>query len=67
MVSTEINTTTNKGKAMTQLLKWLDRLLSTGQSKSALETFIISKNPNSTADIERWTREYEHRSGGLKL
>jgi hypothetical protein len=52
---------------MTKLLKWLDCLLNTGSSRSALETFILSKSPNSTADIERWTREYEHRTGGLKL
>jgi hypothetical protein len=51
---------------MTQLLKWLDCLLNSTQSRSALETFILSKRPSSLTEIEFWAREYEQRSGSNK-
>ena len=30
------------------------------KSKSALEEFIISKNPSNAGDVEHWTRVYNH-------
>ena len=31
---------------------------------SALETFIMSKNPQDIADVEHWAKIYAHKNGG---
>jgi hypothetical protein len=45
---------------MKNLLKKLSKLF---EQKSPLENYIISKNPQSTADVEHWARRYSERKG----
>lgn len=45
---------------MKNLLKKLSKLF---EQKSNLELYIISKNPQSTADVEHWARKYSQRKG----
>jgi hypothetical protein len=49
---------------MTQLLKWVEQRLSQGrQPVTPMEKFINSKNPKSVAEVEYWTKEYQHKIG----
>jgi hypothetical protein len=38
----------------------LQKLSSIFKSKSALEEFILSKNPMNAGDVEHWTRVFNH-------
>ena len=38
----------------------LSKLSNLFKSKSALEEFIISKNPTNAGDVEHWTRVFNH-------
>ena len=44
---------------MSKLLKELTQFLA--KQPSALEAFIISKNPQTHADVEFWTKYFEYR------
>jgi hypothetical protein len=46
---------------MTQLLTWLERLLSGPSLGHDLESFIISKYPKTHADVEYWSKYWEFR------
>jgi hypothetical protein len=43
------------------LLKLLSRLLP--RQESPLESYIISKRPTNTSDVEHWTRRYYEGQG----
>jgi TusA-related sulfurtransferase len=45
---------------MKNLLKKLSKLF---EQKSQIELYIISKNPQSTADVEHWARKYSQHRG----
>jgi hypothetical protein len=45
---------------MMNLLKRLSKLF---EQKSQLELYILSKNPQSAADVEHWSRNYSQRRG----
>ena len=45
---------------MKTLLKKLSKLF---EQKSEIERYIISKNPQSAADVEFWARKYSERKG----
>lgn len=47
---------------MILLLGWIKSLLHERTYKDSLEQFIESKNPQSTADVEHWTRYYDQRN-----
>jgi hypothetical protein len=38
-----------------KLINWL----TANSQQSSLEAYIISKNPQSAADVDYWTREYD--------
>jgi hypothetical protein len=45
---------------MKNLLKRLSKLF---EQKSPLESYILSKNPTTTYDVEYWSRRYSDRTG----
>lgn len=44
-----------------QLLKWIKSLFSEVTYKDSLETFVASKHPTNTAEVEYWIRVYDQR------
>lgn len=47
-----------------KLLNWITSLIKQRSYKDGLEYFITSKKPQSTAEVEYWTRYYdEHVTG----
>jgi hypothetical protein len=51
-------------KLMTQLLERLAEMFPKQDYQSRLEQYIISRHPQSAADVEMFTREYGQRQGG---
>jgi len=45
---------------MKNLLKKLSKLF---EQKSQIELYIISKNPQSAAEVDHWSREYTQKRG----
>jgi hypothetical protein len=45
---------------MKKLLKKLSKLF---EQKSQIEQYILSKNPQSAAEVDHWTREYNQKRG----
>jgi hypothetical protein len=46
---------------MTQLLTWFKTVFSAYDYGHDLESFINSKAPQSTAEVEHWTRYYDNK------
>lgn len=49
---------------ITHLINFIYRLFNNAESQtygSSLERFIVSKNPQSTYDVEYWTRRFDER------
>lgn len=44
-----------------QLLKWIKSLFSAPSYQDSLDTFVTSKNPTTTAEVEHWIRIYDQR------
>jgi len=61
-----VNTEKEKimSKLMTQLLERLAEMFPKQDYQSRLEQYIISRHPQSPADVEMLTREYGQRQGG---
>ena len=45
---------------MKKLVKKLSKLF---EQKSEIEQYILSKNPQSAADVDFWSRKYSERKG----
>jgi hypothetical protein len=45
---------------MTKLFTILSKIF---EQKSPLESYILSKNPQSACDVEYWSRRYSQRKG----
>ena len=50
---------------MTQLLERLAEMFPTQDYQSCLEQYILSRRPQSAADVEMFTREYSQRRGNF--
>jgi len=61
-----VNTEKEKimSKLMTQLLERLAEMFPKQDYQNRLEQYIISRYPQSAADVEMLTREYGQRQGG---
>lgn len=44
---------------MTTLLEWIKSLFRERTYQDSIETFVNSKDPKSTAEVEMWTRYYD--------
>ena len=44
-----------------QLLQWIKSLFSGQSYQDSLDSYISSKSPRSTAEVEYWQREYDKR------
>jgi hypothetical protein len=51
-------------KLMTKLLERLAEMFPKQDYQSRLEQYIVSRRPQSAADVEMFTREYSQRQGG---
>ena len=45
-----------------QLLKWIKSLFGAASQQDALDAFITSKNPSTTAEVEYWIQYYDQRN-----
>jgi len=52
---------------MTKLLERLAEMFPKQDYQSRLEQYLASRYPQSTADVELFTREYEYRQFGSQL
>ena len=52
-------------KLMTQLLERLAEMFPKQDYQSRLEQYIISRCPQSAADVEMFTRDYNQRNGSF--
>lgn len=52
---------------MTKLLESLAEMFPKHDYQSRLEQYLASRYPQSTADVELFTREYEYRQFGNQL
>ena len=52
-------------KLMTQLLECLAEMFPKQDYQSRLEQYIISRYPQSAADVEMFTRDYNQRNGSF--
>jgi hypothetical protein len=62
-----VNTEKEKimSKLMTQLLERLAEMFPKQDYQSRLEQYIISRYPQSAADVEMFTRDYNQRNGSF--
>ena len=44
-----------------KLLKWITSLFIAQSYQDQLDSFVASKNPQTTADVEHWIRQYDSR------
>jgi hypothetical protein len=44
-----------------QLLKWIKSLFAATSHQDALDAYITSKHPTTTAEVEHWIRQYDTR------
>jgi len=51
---------------MSQLWTILRSLFTDRTYGSTLERYIVSRNPQNPADIERYTTEFQNKNGGAK-
>jgi hypothetical protein len=61
-----VNTEKEKimSQLMTKLLERLAEMFPKQDYQSRLEQYIVSRRPQSAADVEMFTREYSQRQGG---
>jgi hypothetical protein len=50
-----------------KLLQWIKSLFTAPSYQDQLDSFIASKCPKSTADVEYWLRAYSQNQNGLTL
>ena len=46
-----------------KLLQWIKSLFAAPSYQDQLDSFVTSKNPKTTAEVEHWIREYDMRKG----
>jgi hypothetical protein len=61
MVSTDITNIEKEHKMLKSIKKFLQRNF---KQTSDFETYIASKNPQSAAEVDHWSRVYSHSKGG---
>lgn len=44
-----------------KLLQWITSLFAAPSYQDQLDSFVASKNPTNTAEVEHWIREYGQR------
>jgi len=44
-----------------QLLQWIKSLFAAPSYQDALEVYVSSKHPTTTAEVEHWIRQYDTR------
>jgi hypothetical protein len=49
---------------LTTIKKLIDKLFA---QKNAVEEFILSKHPQTAADVEHWARVYAQKNGGWSV
>jgi hypothetical protein len=47
-----------------QLLQWIKSLFSAPSYQDRLDTFVASKNPRTTSEVEYWIQYFEHHTQG---
>ena len=45
-----------------QLLKWIKSLFGASSYQDDLDSFITSKHPSTTAEVEHWIQQYSKRN-----
>lgn len=51
-----------------QLLQWIKSLFSAPSYQDSLDSFVTSKHPHTTAEVEYWIQYYDqHKSKGWAL
>lgn len=62
MLRRSINISINTDKEVEmQLIKWIKSLFVDVSYQDEVESFVISKNPTTTAEVEYWIRVYDQR------
>ena len=61
MVSTDITNIEKEHKMLKSIKKFLQRIFN---QTSDFETYIISKNPQSAAEVDHWSRAYSYSKSG---
>jgi hypothetical protein len=46
-----------------QLLQWIKSLFAARSYQDQLDSYITSKHPTTTAEVEHWIRQYDSRQG----
>lgn len=46
-----------------QFLKWITSLFAAQSYQDQLDSYIASKNPTTTVEVEHWIRQYDSHKG----
>lgn len=46
-----------------KLLQWIKSLFTVPSYQDQLDSFVASKNPSTTAEVEHWIRQYDNHKG----
>ncbi len=52
---------------ITAILQWAKSLLQERTYQDSVESYVASKQPKSTAEVEYWIREYDQHQKGWSL
>lgn len=50
--------------AMLGILERLAEMFPKQHYQNELEQYIVSKNPTTSAEVDHWTKEFQHRTSG---
>lgn len=50
---------------LTELFGWIKSLIRERSYQDSVESYVASKNPSTTAEVEHWIRQYDTRKEWL--